>query len=258
MALHMIDDWKKDLRKVARKVESDWPGVVEADDIVQEVCLHILERPGTQRDLSEMDPNSRYRTIHKIAQRIASQERDAYDVFSGKFRYSVDEVRKLLEEPADPPTDGIGSGWSVGDQIRSGGEHSDQTGDQAVENIRVCERQKLLAESLAELKRDNERQFEALRSRFFDGTVPDRLDYATNKLIERALVSLTNRMNHAHKRKHAGEMVPGKSLGDGPGSRRAISNSAARFISKNSWDADYAPSPAFKRDNYIEPEVWDE
>lgn len=262
MTLHMIDDWMKDIRKIARKVEYDWPGVVEADDIVQEVCLHILERPGTQRDLSEMDHNSRYRTIHKIAQRIASQERDAYDVFSGNFRYSVDEVERLVreagrfwgDEAGSPFSPGsLSASWSVGDIVSTGrGEHSDPTADTALGNL---QRESTREDFIAALGKLNPGYLDVIVRRHVHGETG--MNSTERSRLERALVELTHEMNHARKRQHEGKFEPGKSLGDGPGSRRAISNSAARFISKDSWDADYFPAPGYLRNNSIEKEVWE-
>jgi len=254
---NIIESWSKEIKKVARRAELEWPGVAEADDIEQEVYLHILERPGTQRDLAEMDDLSRYRTLHKIAQRIASNERTKLDRFHGNFKFSVDEVRSLLESLRDPEKAELGSSWSDQEYTASGGGHSDPTANMALENVRVSESQKQLGAALEGLKSSNRRQYDALVKRFVYGIVPEGDSYDTFMLIKRAVESVTKRMNNGHKRSHVGEPVPGKSLGDGPGTRKAISNSTARYLSKEGWDADYMPAPAHLRDNHIEPEVWD-
>ena len=257
MTQNVIESWSKEIRKVARRAELEWPGIADAEDIEQEVYLHILERPGTQRDLAEMDDLSRYRTLHKIAQRIASNERTKLDRFHGNFKFSVDEVRSLLESLRDREKAELGSSWSDQEYTASGGGHSDPTANMALENVRVSESQKQLAAAMKSLKHDNERQYDALIKRFVMGIYPERRTSSEYDLINRGLISVTNRMNNGHKRSHVGEPVPGKSLGDGPGTRKAISNSTARYLSKEGWDADYMPAPAHLRDNHIEPEVWD-
>src|SRR5262245_39788515 len=123
----VITDWAKDIQKVARRASNDWPGVIEEEDLVQEIYLHILEAPGTERDLAGMGDNARYQTLNKIAQRITSRERDNVDRFSGNFRYSVDEVRALLGSVGDLSVPGVGSSWKVGDGTKSGGGHADPT-----------------------------------------------------------------------------------------------------------------------------------
>lgn len=249
-AATMITNWSAEIQKAARKAANDWPGVVEEEDLAQEVYLHILESPGTQSDLAEMDDTSRYRTLHKIAQRIASQERTDYEHFTGSFMYSVDEVRGLLEAVEDSGVRMIGSSWSVGDYTRSGSsDHSDPTASAALLHLSVSEAQKRLGEALDGLKAANARQYDALIKRFGEGEVPHREDHAEFKVIERALASLTTRMNRGHKRSHVARP-------DGPGTRKAVPVSTARYLSKEGWDADYMPAPAHLRDNHIEPEVW--
>ncbi|MGZ6054502.1 MAG: hypothetical protein ACXWOV_02860 [Isosphaeraceae bacterium] len=255
-----LASWMKDIQRVARKAEVDWPDVVEADDVVQDTCVKILEAPGTVQDLAAMDKDSRYQTLHKIAQRIASQKRDDDAVFSGNFRYSVGEVEKLVKQvgrywngTGESPftVSGLASSWSVGDVISTGrGDHSDPTSNAALDGIEK-----------ASMRKDLLTAFEKLNPRYLDVIVRRHVNgergfsEAEQKRIERALVELTHEMNHSYKRQHTGKLEPGNSLGDGPGTRRAISNSTARYFSKEGWDSDYMPAPSHLRDNHIEPEV---
>ena len=265
-----LEDWSNEIAKVSKKAETEWPNVLPAEDIAQEVYLHILESPKTLTDISDMDDVSRYRTLHKIAQRIVSKERNDYERFSGNFRFSVDEVKSLLEEAADPDAE-IGSSWKTGDYTSSGDGPSDPTAVAALDNIKVSHSRMLLSEALKDLSRSNELQYSALINRFVFQQVPASKDSASRMLIDRALHSITTKMNHLHKRNHTGVGVrynpltkrneddyrPGQTLGDGPGTRSVVSNSTARFLTKQSWDADYTPAPSQLRDNHIEPEVWD-
>lgn len=252
----LLARWAKEIQKVARKAEKDWPGLVEADDIFQEVCIHILEAPGTQRDLAEMDDSRRYRTLHKIAQRLASKARDDYYLFSGSFRYSVAEVDELLKlgEYAFLAV-GIESSWNVGDVVSMGGDHSDPTARAALDGIQKEYLRKDLRAALEKMQRSSRPYFDILVRKFV--SQERGMDSTERSRLERALVELTNEMNHSHKQQHAGELVPYKSLGDGPGTRKAISNSTARYVSKEGYDSDYYPAPSHLRDNHIENEVWE-
>lgn len=250
------DEWLRAIKKVAKKAAYDWPGVSSADDIFQGVCLHILESPGTQRDLHDMNQIDRYRSLHKYAQRIASQERHGYARFVGNFRYSVDEVRVMLESWATlGVVQGLGSSWRTGDQTSSGGGHSDPTASEAFRRIEADARTEDLGLGLAALAESNEGQHQMIIRRYIHEE--SGMGDADRKRLQRALESLTTEMNKPHKRDPVGELVPGKSLGDGPGTRRVISNSTARYMSKEAWDADYIPAPAHLRDNAIEAEVWE-
>lgn len=269
----VINDWMRDIQKVARKAEADWPGLVEAEELVQDICIKVLESPATVAGLSAMDSDDRYRTLHKISQRLASKARTDYARFSGTFRFSVVEVRALLESAGDPENGSMKSSWSTGDYTMSGGAHSDATADAALKNLPVSEGRKLLRQALSELKSSNIRQYDVLVERFVEEKTPR--DQAQRDMINRALISVTTKMNHGHKREHtkgkfftvkspAGKDVrypenpkPGESLADGVGTRKALSNSTARYLSKEGWDADYTPAPSHMRDNHTEPEVWD-
>jgi hypothetical protein len=256
-----VRDWEADIRKVSKKAESDWPGVVRAEDLEQEVYLHILESPSTLRDLVAMNQTSRYRTLHKIAQRIASRERSDYELYSGNFRYSVGEVQSLLESAGDPERVATGSSWSVGGSPKGSGGHSDPTGSVGLSRVQLSESHKQLSEALASLQASNERQYDVLVERFVNGVVHGRSDMAASKMLERALISLTTRMNHAHKRKRMdiqsqATVQAYNTSGDGPGTRKPVRSSTARYITKESYDSDYTPAPTLQRDNHIEPEVW--
>lgn len=159
------NDLLTQVTKAARSVAYQWPGVIEADDLEQEVHLHILSSPGTQRDLDEMDEVSRYRTVSKIAHRIASQERTDYDYYKGSYRYSLKEVKDLLDD-----------GAILEDQDEFNAEAAD------------------LFESIANL---NDRYHEAIRSRYVDRVVPPR--GAEAMALSRAIEELVEGMNRAHK-----------------------------------------------------------
>lgn len=174
---------QEDIEKASRSVEYQWPGIITADDAAQEIWVHILESPGTKRDLMQMHPTSRYRTISKIGHRIASKERSDYDQFSGNFKYSVDEVKNLLEEfmpegPAVPASSVSRSAMKID-----------------------------LERSLFELPK---RYFDLIVRRYGEGVTA--LSNADKVALHAAVGDLTSLMNNSHKRQHAERL-------DGPGSR---------------------------------------
>lgn len=191
MSTAVITDWMKDIQKVARRASLDWPGIVDQEDMVQDVCLHILEAPGTVRDLAEMDDNARYQTLHKIAHRIASRERASYEYFSGQFRYSAREVRAALEAGAlRKPGSRLKSTWSAEDYVANGSDHSDTV-------IGMVSMEQDLQAALVKLKDTNGDYHEILSRRYVDGETG--MDQVDRKRLERAVGSLTTKMNHAHK-----------------------------------------------------------
>ena len=205
------------VKKVARNVSFQWPGIIESDDLEQEIWLHILERPGTQRDLDGMDSLSRYRTLSKIAHRIASQQRTNEEYANGNFRYSVKEVKQLLENGAlSESAVELQSAWSAEEFLPSGGSYEDPTFTQV--SVRLD-----FDNALERMKNENIGYFNVLQQRY-EGWEP----VEDRSKLSRALSRLTTLMNHAHKGAHAERI-------DGPGSRKAISNSAARAISTSQY-----------------------
>jgi hypothetical protein len=235
------NDWTRDIKRVARKASFDWPGVTDEDDLAQEIHLHILERPGTQEDLAEMDSNARYRTLHKIAQRIASRERVDYEHYSGNFRYAVNEVRAALAAGAMRETErGLSSSWSTEDYVDSVNLDKDPVlGRVALEqDLRI---------GLKAVAAVNSRYYEVLRKRYLLG---EDLFTGDRTVLSRALSLLATKMNHAHKRQH--EARP-----DGPGTRGTVSRSKARWLLKEGYDSDYVPARGEQRNNQREKEIWE-
>lgn len=246
-----VHDWAPEIQKISKKVEHEWPGIMPADDIEQEVYLHIIDRPGTLRDLCEMDEISRYRTLSKIAHRIVSGEREEYEKFSGNLRYSISEVQSMLEEIGEPESE-LGSSWKTGDYTSSGEDHSDPTSDLAIKNVEVSHSRQLLSEALDDLSKANPRQYDALIDRYVFGIVPDRKDTGKFMMIDRALHSVTTKMNRLFKRQQTkvstrhnpltgrdeDDYQPYQTLGDGPGTRSVFSNSTSRELSGNDWDGE--------------------
>jgi len=153
------------IRKAARSVAFQWPGVVEADDVQQEICLKILESPGTAKKLLVMEDDKLYRFVLGMGHQIASDARTDYDHFSGQFYYSVDDVKTLLSQMLTP------TGFS---------------------DARID-----LGLGVEKLADEYPRYYESIISRYMIGEVPK---VNSEKIqLSRALTKLTDEMNRIHR-----------------------------------------------------------
>jgi hypothetical protein len=208
--------------KAAKTVAFKWPNVVSEDDIKQELYLHLLESPGSvEKLLNEFSDKDRLNAIVAIGHKIANKERDAYDIFSGNFRYSVDEVRHILEEGALQDEDpSLGSNWTIADDyISKGGEFEDAVLNRSSYEID-------LRRGFGRLLKQNAKYADIIRRRYLDSESFE--DATDRKRLERALTALSTEMNRSfkqHQREH-----------DGPGSRKPVSATAAHYKSKANWD----------------------
>lgn len=189
------------IKRAARSVAFQWPGVIEADDVEQGIHLRLLESPGSVSKIYEMEDRAQYRAIVGIGHQIASQERADYDYYKGSYRYSVVEVRKLLNDGAllEPP-----EGFN-----------------EAMVDLELA---------LAELRDDKPQYWDAILSRYQDGSVPEV--GAEKKKLSDSLTSLVDGMNSLNRRRFA-------ERDDGPGSRESISNATAGYVSSNQYEGDY-------------------
>jgi hypothetical protein len=213
-------DLSKEIGKAAKTVSFAWPGVVEADDIEQDIYLHLLERPGSLEKLLTFDDKGKLNALIQIGHQIAKQERIDYEVFSGNFRYSVDEVRNILEDRGlhgDDPA--LKSSWSVAEDFTTGGEFED-----AVLNKSAQETD--LVRAMERLSRNNPHHTDLINRRYLAG---ESLNDADRKELYRALTALTTEMNRSFKRQHAERP-------DGPGTRKAVRSETAHYMSKSNWD----------------------
>ncbi|WP_157931035.1 hypothetical protein [Mycobacteroides abscessus] len=238
-----IDALTKDIKKVAKNVEFQWPGLITKDDAEQEIWVHIMESPKTSDDLEAMDSDSRYRTIHKIGHRIASDYRADYDHFTGNFRYSVDEVKKLLESGAMEVVEhSIASGWSDSEFVSGGTEFEDKV-------LLTVSQETDLKNGLEVLRAESQQYYEILSRKYLLGENVTQTG-AEHTRLSRAYSALATAMNSSHKVQHADRQ-------DGPGTRRLVRRDYARHISKGGYDNDGPVAPAYMRDNSTEKEVWE-
>ena len=185
--------------KAAKTVAYQWPTVVDEDDLQQDIYINLLESPGSvDKLLDDFEAKDRLNAIIAIGHKIASKERLDYEVFSGNFRYSVNEVKKLLEKQTFKDAK-LGRTATSGDLL-AGMDRLQETAPQYAEII---------------------------HRKYVQGENVSAVD-AERKRAERAVEALTTEMNRSFKNQPNA----------GPGSRTKISAAKARQISKTDWDDD--------------------
>jgi hypothetical protein len=236
-----LDGLTVHIKKAAKFVAYQWPGVIDADDAEQALYLRLLESPGSVARIKEMeDDRAKYRAIVGMANQIASKERSDYAYYKGSYRYSVAEVQGLLKAGAlrgaelDPD---VQTYDSEGGKPKAG--RSAPPVDSAVLDLRKA----------FDLVRDrNSRYADAITKRYLFDEYPETQIEKNDQ--HRGEESLAHEMNRVNRTAHA-------SRDDGPGTGKVLTREQARWASKEGWDADYSPVPSFKRDNHIEKEVWE-
>jgi len=190
-----------DIKRAARQIELEWPDVATADDVEQDIVVRLLE-DGYVVDARDLEPASRRRFLYKVAQQIASGERVDYEFFTGNFRYSAAEVRGHLENDAliDIEYEDLG----------------DESETFSVEQVDI-------RNAFRSLSKDHQA---VLFERFVYGNYQG----VSWQPITRAIDALTRELNRTYKRAH--------SKHEGPGSRKAISNSQAQYISSQQNNSD--------------------
>lgn len=87
--------YEKIADSVAKKVAFEYPGI-DADDIRQEILLHVAEKKTTYESTDYADGQLR-RNFRNIAISYAGRERYAYIYHSAEYVYTSSEVRQLFE-----------------------------------------------------------------------------------------------------------------------------------------------------------------
>jgi len=197
-----VENFKEPIEKVARTVAKDFPDV-EWEDLSQELYCIIIEHT----DIPEPEDGDPYPTLFGAAKIIARKIRAQHLDISPQYTYRQSDVRRILE--SSMYYDLWQSGWTPEDDP-SEYSHSDAI----ITRMDVTWAITLLSVDYRD----------AILSRYRDGVVPQ---HATPeyKRLDRALRKLTDTINN-YKRPHP----------EGPGSRKAISNAHAQYITDTQWD----------------------
>ncbi|NQE88088.1 hypothetical protein [Nocardia terpenica] len=172
------------MKRAAASVVIQWPDVIEADDLEQELWIWITESPSVRAKLVNGTMRDRHNLLVRKGHSVASATRKSNLRFAAEFHYSVDDAKAIL-----------------------GG---DERGADSLDD---------LTEAMDQLRGRNPEQAEVIRRKYGEGEVLGT--DAARKMLQRALVSLTDEMNRIVREKF-------DAYGGGPGSRKAISNQAAQ------------------------------
>jgi hypothetical protein len=188
------------VRRAARSVAFQWPGVVDVDDVEQEIMLRLWESPGSVEKIREMEDRAKYRAVVGIGHQLASAERASYDYYKGSYRYSVAEIKDVLKR---------------GVLVCPLGGFDEATHD--------------LIEALMALAVKTPQYFDAITKRYADHLFP--ANTREKDALKNGLTSLADGMNKANKRRFS-------ERDDGPGTRKAISNAKAQYIATSQYSGD--------------------
>jgi hypothetical protein len=200
-----FDLFQKQVRKAAQTVAWQWPGVLEVEDAEQELWLELMDKSTMTKLRDSFDDKNRLSALIKMGHRIANEAFNDYQLATGNLRYSVNAVKKILEDAANQE------------------KHPE---------VKLLTRSDLfsLTRGMEILRGKNAGHADAISSRYREGEVPKG---AAADRLRKALVALTTHMNRSYKQQYA-------ERSDGPGTRKAISNVAAQVISAKQYAGDYS------------------
>lgn len=87
--------YTKIAESVAQRVAEEYPGI-DAEDIRQEILLHVVEKRSTYESTDYPDGQLR-KNFRNVAVSYAGRERYAYIYHSAEYVYTSSEVRQLFE-----------------------------------------------------------------------------------------------------------------------------------------------------------------
>lgn len=201
-----FDVFERQVRKAARSVAFQWPEILTGEEAEQELWVRLMETPASIKTLHGFDDKQRLNALIEMGHQIANKLLTEEMIATGNFRYSINTVKGILADAAEQERD--------------------------PEAKKVTKSALLDMTRGMEVLRDRNAGYaDAITSRYRDGEVP--VNHSAAMRLSRALESLTTCMNREYKRKHAVR-------DDGPGTRNAISNLAARVISATQYNGDYS------------------
>lgn len=90
------------VNRAASKAVRDWGGILEFDDIHQELWLFLLGRSSVQNMLRSGETTNVQKLLHAYAHSVCNKERVDLEHFSGNFYYSPKDVRRIASEEHEP------------------------------------------------------------------------------------------------------------------------------------------------------------
>ncbi|WP_144311929.1 RNA polymerase sigma factor [Actinopolyspora erythraea] len=190
--------------KAANAVAFEWPGVVDAEDLRQDIWVRLLESPKWQENVRDADPALKVDILKRLATQIASDCANDYERFSGNAFYGTNHVRYLLE-----------SGVLTIDR-----DELSTTSETLTEFIDTHD-------AYAALQSRSPQYSEIIWQCFVLKTFDKNTSTARSQL-SRAVRAMTDLMNQANRRRVA-------EYEHGPGSRAVVSNEKARMLSQQTY-----------------------
>jgi len=197
----------RDIERVARHMEMEWPEVVDSwQDMANDIMTRLV-KDNQAVTVANLEYKARKKVLHRIGQQIASAMRDDYEHFTGNFLYSTGEIRSILSS-------GILSGLS---EVVEGGEVDDARS--WVYNGVKQTRTRLEHVDVLNAYMDLEKSHQTwLIRRFVNNEVIDSAN--DRKSVTRAVDRLTDILNRKRRRSVAEH--------NGPGARKAVRNTQSR------------------------------
>ncbi|AKQ07621.1 hypothetical protein SEA_SMEADLEY_53 [Mycobacterium phage Smeadley] len=179
------DELEPVIRRASKSVAFQWPGVVEQEDLEQELWAKLLAEPNTAKKVLELERRARDRFVTRMGHQLASQERADYDHFRGAYNYSVKEVKELL---------------------------SQKILTEPMSNFKA----ELLdmEDAFEELKDKTPQYVDAISRRYVAEAIPSNT--TERDALSRGIAKLTDEMNKVAKRRFSERL-------DGPGTRNNVS-----------------------------------
>ena len=217
----MIAEIADDVKRAARITAREWADVIDADDAEQEIWLRLLDSSKSYlSQVHELEKETRQALLVKIGHQVGMKYRDDYELFSGNHRYGTYQVRDLLEAGVlDRVADESLAVWELPESVVRQIERTDN--ETLTEMID-------LFEGLKDLARRNPKYAALISAVYRDGDQEILTSATERKNLTRAVDALTVSMNNYHRRKVA-------EYEEGIGTRKAISNEKARFISQRQY-----------------------
>ncbi|WP_156161938.1 hypothetical protein [Nocardia vulneris] len=216
------EELNKVIRRAANAVVYEWPSIIEADDLAQELWIQVLESPATYAFLEDKTARERMNLLCRMGHRIAVRHRNNNVRFSIQVQYGVDDIKAAL------------TGQSLWPEI--------------AEDI---------ARGLAALQERDEdysdRYVESIQA-FVHNEAP--ATEAERKRRSRAFVALTEETNAGVRRLFSAyEAEPARTLGDGPGTKRRTF--AEVSSPKSVFDSEFNSMPGIDMyRSWVEPDMY--
>ena len=194
-------------RKVGRRVAAEYPGV-DAEDIASEAVTRLMAKA---HRIEDPTAGYVYRVLERDARAYAASVRYDYIVSTSQYVYTPREIKALLAEVYYNP--GCWDVPSAHDDLLSG-EIDIRTVGVSLMDIRAA------------MEQISPEHREALDRRFGAGEDVHR------QRVTRAVEALTRVIN-----RHAARVSSGRNH-EGPGSRKAMSNSEAQYVTRAEMNGD--------------------